>query len=228
MAGPYKILYIFREAAILGRSVAARGPGLRTSRATRRRLSARTSPVRAGACGLAADERDRSWRMRDPNSRRGRASRSVRRHISRSGVRAARLREKGAKDAEAQPGSSASAMASPGRPPKNSKRLTGTSSREDTRVTPSSGNVFLDIGFPPGEAEHLLVRSRLMMAIEQLIKARGLTQTRAARLFGVTQPRVSDLVRGRIELFSIDALVEMLGRAGIGLSIRLEPRQRRA
>ena len=106
--------------------------------------------------------------------------------------------------------------------------MTGTSSREDTRVTPSSGNVFLDLGFPPGEAEHLSVRSHLMMAIEQLIKARGLTQTRAARLFGVTQPRVSDLVRGRIELFSIDALVEMLGRAGIGLSIRLEPRRRPA
>jgi predicted XRE-type DNA-binding protein len=92
----------------------------------------------------------------------------------------------------------------------------------------SSGNVFFDIGFPPGEAEHLRVRSRLMMAIEQLIKERGLTQTRAARLFGVTQPRVSDLVRGRIDLFSIDALVEMLGRAGIALSIRLEARRRPA
>lgn len=67
-----------------------------------------------------------------------------------------------------------------------------------------------------------------MMAIEQLIEARGLTQTRAARLFGVTQPRVSDLVRGRIEVFSIDALVEMLGRAGIEVSIRLEYRRRPA
>lgn len=106
--------------------------------------------------------------------------------------------------------------------------MTTTSSGEDSRVTPSSGNVFLDIGFPPGEAEHLAVRSHLMMAIEQLIKTRGLTQTKAARLFGVTQPRVSDLVRGRIELFSIDALVEMLGRAGIRLSIRLESRRRPA
>ena len=106
--------------------------------------------------------------------------------------------------------------------------MTAHSSREDTQVTPSSGNVFLDIGFPPGEAEHLLLRSHLMMAIERLIKARGLTQTRAARLFGVSQPRVSDLVRGRIELFSIDTLVQMLGRAGVGLSVRLEPRRRRA
>jgi predicted XRE-type DNA-binding protein len=88
--------------------------------------------------------------------------------------------------------------------------------------------VFLDIGFPPGEAEHLRVRSSLMMAIEQLIKERGLTQAGAARVFGVTHPRVSDLVRGRIELFSIDTLVEMLGRAGIGLSIRLQSRRRRA
>jgi predicted XRE-type DNA-binding protein len=95
-------------------------------------------------------------------------------------------------------------------------------------LTASSGNVFLDIGFPPGEAEHLRVRSRLMMAIEQLIKERGLTQAEAARVFGVTQPRVSDLVRGRIERFSIDTLVEMLGRAGIGLSIRLQSRRQRA
>ena len=166
--------------------------------------------------------------MRDPNSRRGRASRSVRRHVPRRSVRAPRVREKGPKNAATQPGRSAGAMARARQPARKSKRVTGSSSGEGTGVTPSSGNVFLDIGFPPGEAEHLLVRSHLMMAIEQLIKARGLTQTRAARLFGVTQPRVSDLVRGRIELFSIDALVAMLGRAGIGLSIRLEPRRRPA
>src|SRR3954462_90476 len=151
--------------------------------------------------------------MRDPNSRPGRASRSVRRQVSRSSVRAPRVREEIAKDAEPQRGGSASALARSRRPSPKSKRITGDPSREDVRVTSSSGNVFLDIGFAPGEAEHLLVLSRLTMAIEQLIKERGLTQTRAARLFGVTQPRVSDLVRGRIELFSIDALVEMLGRA---------------
>ena len=99
---------------------------------------------------------------------------------------------------------------------------------EEARITPSSGNVFRDIGFPPEEAEHLLIRSDLMIAIRSLIEERGLTQARAARLFGVTQPRVSDLVRGRIELFSIDALVEMLARAGMGVSIRLERRRGRA
>ena len=166
--------------------------------------------------------------MRDSDSRRSGASRSVRRNVSRSGVRAPRIREESAKDATTRPRRSASAVARPDRPSRKSKPMTGTSSGEDTRVTPSSGNVFLDLGFPPGEPEHLAVRSYLMMAIEQLIKARGLTRTRAARLFGVTQPRVSDLVRGRIELFSIDALVEMLGRAGVGLSIRLEHRRRPA
>ena len=99
---------------------------------------------------------------------------------------------------------------------------------EDARVTPSSGNVYRDVGFPPRQAEHLLIRSDLMIALRSLIKERGLTQARAARLLGVTQPRVSDLVRGRIQLFSIDALVEMLARAGVGVSVRLEWRRRPA
>jgi predicted XRE-type DNA-binding protein len=106
--------------------------------------------------------------------------------------------------------------------------VTTTKRTNDARITPSSGNVFLDLGFPRGEAEHLSVRSELMIAIGRLIKERGLTQAQAARLFGVTQPRVSDLVRGRIELFSIDGLVEMLGRAGVGVSVRLETRRRPA
>ena len=95
------------------------------------------------------------------------------------------------------------------------------------RVTPSSGNVFLDLGFPPSEAAHLLVRADLMSAITSLIEERGLTQARAARVFGVTQPRVSNLVRGRIELFSIDTLVEMLGRAGVDVRVRLQSRRRK-
>src|SRR5262245_42683363 len=164
----YKILYTLREAAILGWSFAARGPCLRARRATRGRLPTRTHPVWEGACGLEADEGDRSWCMRDQNSRGGRASRSVRRQVSGSRVRAPRVREEVTKDAEAQRVDSASALARSRRAPRKSKRIADVPSREDARVTPSSGNVFLDIGFPPGEAEHLLVRSHLMMAIEQL------------------------------------------------------------
>ena len=96
------------------------------------------------------------------------------------------------------------------------------------RVTRSRGNVFLDLGFPPGEAEHLRIRADLMIHVHGLLTARGLTQAQAAKLLGVTQPRVSDLVRGKIELFSIDALVEMLARLGVKTRILVtRPRRRR-
>ena len=84
----------------------------------------------------------------------------------------------------------------------------------------SSGNVFRDLGFETEEAEHLRIRSDLMIAVEKLIQARGMTQVEAAELFGVTQPRISDLKRGKIDLFSIDMLVRMLARAGVGVEIR--------
>lgn len=78
----------------------------------------------------------------------------------------------------------------------------------------SSGNVFEDLGFSKEEAENLKVRSVLMAGIRRIIQAEGITQTEAAERFGVTQPRISDLVRGKIELFSIDALINMLAAAG--------------
>ena len=87
------------------------------------------------------------------------------------------------------------------------------------QITPSSGNVFLDLGFSEEEAAHLEVRSTLMFTIRQLIQDRCLTQAKAAKLLGVSQPRISDLVRGRIDLFSIDSLVDMLARAGIKVAV---------
>lgn len=94
-----------------------------------------------------------------------------------------------------------------------------------TKLHSSTGNVFADLGFPPQEAEHLRMRADLMIEISKLISARGLTQGAAAALFGVSQPRVSDLVHGKIERFSIDTLVEMLGRAGI--DVRFTTKRRR-
>ena len=82
------------------------------------------------------------------------------------------------------------------------------------KLTRSSGNVFRDLGFPEEEAAHLRLRSLLMIEVRKLIEARDLTQKEAAALFGVTQPRVSDLVRGKIALFSLDTLVDMLAHAG--------------
>lgn len=93
------------------------------------------------------------------------------------------------------------------------------------RIYPSSGNVFIDAGFPRPEAERLLIRSDLMNQVAHLIKKRRLTQARAAKLMGVTQPRISDLVRGRIELFSIDTLVDMLARLGVSVSVVTKPRR---
>jgi len=90
-----------------------------------------------------------------------------------------------------------------------------------TKISRSSGNVFRDLGFSPEEAENLRMRSTLMALASQLIEDRKLTQAKAAILFGVSQPRVSDLVRGRIELFSIDGLIEMLGRAHIRIELRV-------
>ena len=89
----------------------------------------------------------------------------------------------------------------------------------DVKITPSSGNVFADLGFSEEEAEHLRLRSTLMIEIRKLIEERDLTQAEAAKLFGVTQPRISNLVRGRIDLFSLDTLVGMLARAGVHVDI---------
>ena len=83
----------------------------------------------------------------------------------------------------------------------------------------SSGNVYADLGFSPAEAEYLLLRSQLMLMTERVIAERKLTQVQAARLFGVSQPRVSDIVRGRVERFTIDALVAILARAGVRLTL---------
>jgi predicted XRE-type DNA-binding protein len=98
-----------------------------------------------------------------------------------------------------------------------------TARRATVKVIRSSGNVFQDLGFEPEEAEHLRIRSGLMATVRQLIRARELTQAQAAALFGVTQPRVSDLVRGKINLFSIDTLVDMLARAGVRVDLVAEP-----
>ena len=99
---------------------------------------------------------------------------------------------------------------------------------EKVKLTRSSGNVFRDLGFSGDEAEYLKVRAELMAHLQKVITARGLKQAAAAELLGVTQPRVSDLMRGRIDLFSIDTLIDMLARLGIRVKLVLQPRRRRA
>ena len=98
--------------------------------------------------------------------------------------------------------------------------------KRSVRVTESSGNVFRDLGFRHEEAEHLLVRADLLIQLYKALKARGLKQARAAKLLEVTQPRVSDLLRGRIDLFSTDTLIDMLARVGIEVRVVLRPGRR--
>jgi predicted XRE-type DNA-binding protein len=90
------------------------------------------------------------------------------------------------------------------------------------RVTPSTGNVFRDLGFSTEESEHLLVRADLLIQVQKVIMSRRLKQAEAAKTLRITQPRVSDLLRGRIDLFSTDALIDMLARLGIGVRLVLK------
>lgn len=91
----------------------------------------------------------------------------------------------------------------------------------DARRIKDSGNVFIDLGFDPAEAEVLRLRAEVMLRLEQLVKERGWTQIEAARHLGVTQPRVSRLVKGKWQDFSLDMLLTLATRAGLKPMLRL-------
>jgi predicted XRE-type DNA-binding protein len=99
--------------------------------------------------------------------------------------------------------------------------------KSSLKVTPSTGNVFRDLGFSAGDAEHLLIRADLLIQLQKTIASRGLTQAKAAKILRVTQPRVSDLLRGRIDLFSTDSLIDMLARLGMHVRVVLKSSRRR-
>jgi predicted XRE-type DNA-binding protein len=73
----------------------------------------------------------------------------------------------------------------------------------------------------PEEAENMKLRSGLIRSLKDYIERTGLNQTEAAKLFGVTQPRVSDLMRGKINVFGLDALVNMAAAAGLNVEMRV-------
>jgi predicted XRE-type DNA-binding protein len=74
----------------------------------------------------------------------------------------------------------------------------------------------------PAQRENMKVRSALMTALINFIREEGLTRAQAAKKFGVTQPRISDLMRGNINLLSIDTLVNMLGAAGLHMELQID------
>ncbi len=87
-------------------------------------------------------------------------------------------------------------------------------------ILKSSGNVFLDMGYSPDEAAILQMRADLIARLRKVIKAKKLTQAKAAKLLGVSQSRVSDLVRGKWEKFSLEMLITLATRAGLHVSLK--------
>jgi predicted XRE-type DNA-binding protein len=98
---------------------------------------------------------------------------------------------------------------------------------KDCAVTKGSGNVFADLGFSPAEVRNLRLRSEMMTALRTFIEKAGLTQADAAKRLKVTQPRISDLTRGKISRFSLDTLVNMLADAGLEVDMRIKASPRR-
>ena len=92
---------------------------------------------------------------------------------------------------------------------------------KDDRITPSSGNVFVDLGFDEAEAHVMALRAELMLRLSRELKAKGWTQAQAAKRLGVTQPRVSKLNKGAWQEFSLDMLLTLAGRAGLHAELRV-------
>jgi predicted XRE-type DNA-binding protein len=105
--------------------------------------------------------------------------------------------------------------------------ITGPASGKEMQMTTklrrirAIHSVFLDLGFPKGEAENLKLRSLLMIRVEDFYRCSGLTQAEAAKRLGITQPRLNALLKGRTDLFSLDGLVNMLARVGMTIEIKV-------
>lgn len=89
----------------------------------------------------------------------------------------------------------------------------------------SSGNVFIDLGLPEHEAINIVARLELMFQIERIIKDRGWTQQEAAKILGIRQPRVCELVAGRSEKFTIDMLMKLLARLGKEVKLTVKDKE---
>ncbi|MDZ4855626.1 MAG: helix-turn-helix transcriptional regulator [Nitrospirota bacterium] len=88
------------------------------------------------------------------------------------------------------------------------------------KTTKLSGNVFVDLGFDPAEAAVLQMRANLMSDLRLYIEKQKLTQAQAAKRLGIAQSRVSDLVRGKWDKFSLEMLITLEAR--LGRTVRVE------
>ena len=92
---------------------------------------------------------------------------------------------------------------------------------EKLKMVRGSGNVFLDLGYSREDAQNLILRSELMSRIERYVRSSGLSQKECAARMRVTQPRLNDLMKAKIDKFSLDALVNMLGHAGMRVELKV-------
>jgi predicted XRE-type DNA-binding protein len=104
---------------------------------------------------------------------------------------------------------------------RNGKRKSKGAGEQPVRVEQGSGNVFADLGF--SNPELALAKAELVQRIRDLIEERKLTQTKAAKLLGLDQPKVSALVRGRVEGYSMDRLFRFLTALGQRVEISVRP-----
>jgi len=93
--------------------------------------------------------------------------------------------------------------------------------KADARITKSSGNMFLDLGFPPHEAAVMLLRCELAEALRRWMTREGLTQAQAAKRLGVVQPRISEIVCNKVDKLSLDYLVGLCPKAGVSVAVKL-------
>ena len=86
----------------------------------------------------------------------------------------------------------------------------------------SGANVFADLGFAPAEAENLRIRAAMMRALIGFVRTSKLTRARAAKLLRASPQRISDLMSGKIYLFSVDNLINLLAAAGLRVDLRVK------
>lgn len=108
------------------------------------------------------------------------------------------------------------------------KKKVAAKTRPEIKFEKGSGDVWIDLGFSPAEARNLRMRSEMMMALDDFITRKKLTQAQAAKQLKVTQPRISDLMRGHIDRFTLDTLVKMAVRAGLEVDLQVKMPSRRA
>lgn len=92
-------------------------------------------------------------------------------------------------------------------------------STKKIKITPSSGNVFADLALP--DAEDRLLKAQLALKIQQLIEQKGMTQAEVVPLLGLDQPKVSNLMRGRLAGFSVERLFGILNRLGHNVEVHI-------